>query len=244
MNLKHLPLPSKPAPAELLSQFCPSSNHHTFPPLSQHLDGHPDNHFTNNTKWMTRGFHNLANEFTLMMNSRCNPLLQDQPQFINQLIRQSFTSVPAVSVVSAQHTSAASCIKLPPFEIPKLMRILSLLLIGSTFSKSLFTMTDQFQMTESHTCKTSFPERRKTLSEVSRVTLFSTSSHQLTWSLASIDRNTLSQPTCNYLESWQKSSWAEPHTRIVSQLFETADSNLPKFPFHSQTIFLSRANHS
>ena len=50
-------------------------------------------------------------------------------------------------------------------------------MIGSTFSKHLFTITDQsHKLTESPTCKTQFPERRKTSSEVTLVALLSTTS--------------------------------------------------------------------
>ena len=42
-----------------------------------------------------------------------------QPHCINQSIQQSVTSAPIVPVVSTQHPFAASCIKLPPVQIPK-----------------------------------------------------------------------------------------------------------------------------
>ena len=108
-NLQHLPPSSVLPPAEPLSQFCPSSNHQTFLPVTQPIAAHPDICFATNTKWITRTFPNPATE--------CPPMLQ--PHCINQPIQQSVTSAPIVPVVSTQHPFAASCIKLPPVQIPK-----------------------------------------------------------------------------------------------------------------------------
>ena len=108
-NLQHLPPSSVPPPAEPLTQFCPSSNHQTFLPVTQPIAAHPDICFATNTEWLTRTFPNPATE--------CPPMLQ--PLCINQPIQQSITSAPTVPVVSTQHPFAASCIKLPPVQIPK-----------------------------------------------------------------------------------------------------------------------------
>ena len=118
-NLQHLPLSSVPPPAETLTQFCPSSNHQIFLPVTQPTAAHPDICFATNTEWITRTFPNPATESHPMLHSRCNPVLQDQLHFINQPIQQSVTSAPTVPVISAQHTFAASCIKLPHVQIPK-----------------------------------------------------------------------------------------------------------------------------
>ena len=119
-NLQHLPPSSVPPPAETLTQFCPSSNHQTFVTVTQPIAAHPDICFAANTKWTTRTFPNPATECPPMLHSRCNPVLQDQPHFINQPIGQSLTSAPTVPVVSAQHPFAASCIKRRLVQIPKL----------------------------------------------------------------------------------------------------------------------------
>ena len=118
-NLHHLPPSSVPPPAETLTQFCPPSNHQTFLPVTQPIAAHPDICFATNTEWITRTFPNPATECPPMLHSRCNPVLQDHPHFINQPIQQSVTSAPTVPVVSAQHPLAVSCIKLPPVQIPK-----------------------------------------------------------------------------------------------------------------------------
>ena len=108
-NLQHLPPSSVPPPAESLTQFFPSSNHQTFLPVTQPIAAHPDICCATNTEWITRTFPNPATE--------CPPMLQ--PHCINQPIQQSVTSAPTVPVVSTQHPFAASCIKLPPVQIPK-----------------------------------------------------------------------------------------------------------------------------
>ena len=91
-NLQHLPPSSVPLPAETLTQFCPSSNHQTFLPVTQPIAAHPDICFATNTKWITRTFPNPATECPPMLHPRCNPVLQGQPHFINQPIQQSVTS--------------------------------------------------------------------------------------------------------------------------------------------------------
>ena len=58
-----------------------------------------------------------------MIHPFCDPVLHDKPHFMNQPIQHSFTSAPAVLVVSAQQPFAASCIKLPPVQIPKFDRV-------------------------------------------------------------------------------------------------------------------------
>ena len=54
-----------------------------------------------------------------MIHPRCDPVIQDQPHFINQPIQQSVASASAEPVVSAQHPFSAACIKLAPVQIPK-----------------------------------------------------------------------------------------------------------------------------
>ena len=108
-KFQHLPPSSVPPPAEPLTQFCPSSNHQTFLPVTQPIAAHPDICFATNTEWITRTFPNPATE--------CPPMLQ--PHCINQPIQQSVTFALTVPVVSTQHPFAASCIKLSPVQIPK-----------------------------------------------------------------------------------------------------------------------------
>ena len=118
-NLQHLPLSTVPPPAETLTQFCPSTCHQTFLPASQPIAAHSDICFATNTECKTRTFPNPATECLPMTQPRCNPVLQDQPHFINQPIQHSVTSDPTVPFVSTKHPCAASCIKLPPVQTPK-----------------------------------------------------------------------------------------------------------------------------
>ena len=120
-NLQHVPPSSVPHPAETQTQFCPSSNHQPFLPVTQPIAAYPDVVwcFATNNEWITRTFPNPATECLPMLHPRCDPVLQDQPQCINQPIQQSVTSAPTVPVVSTQHPFTASCIKLPPVQIPK-----------------------------------------------------------------------------------------------------------------------------
>ena len=98
-NLQHLPHSSVPPPVETLSQLFPSSINQ--PPVSQPIAAYPDIYFATNTEWITRTIPNPATEFPPIMHHRCNPVFQDQPHFTNQPIQQSFSSAPAVHVVSA-----------------------------------------------------------------------------------------------------------------------------------------------
>ena len=118
-NLHHLPPSLVPPPAETLTQSCPSSKYQTFRPVSQPIAAHHDICFATNTEWITRTFPNPATECPSRVHPRCNPVLQDQPHFINQPIQQSVSSAPTVPFVSTQHPFAASGIKLPPVQIPK-----------------------------------------------------------------------------------------------------------------------------
>ena len=182
------------APAETLSQFYPSSNHQTFLHISQPNAAHPNIYFATKPEWITRTIPNPATECQLMMHPRCNHVLHDQPHFINQPIQQSFTSAEPCKLFQPNTRSPPIVWNCHLFRFRNLMGILSSLLfmIGSTFSKHLFTITDQpHKLTKSAACKTPFPETQKTSFEGTLVTLFSTTFRYRNLSLASVHCNTL-----------------------------------------------------
>ena len=186
--------PSVPPPAETLSQFYPSSNHQTFLHISQPNAAHPNIYFATKPEWITRTIPNPATECQLMMHPRCNHVLHDQPHFINQPIQQSFTSAEPCKLFQPNTRSPPIVWNCRLFRFRNLMGILSplLIMIGSTFSKHLFTITDQpHKLTKSAACKTPFPETQKTSFEGTLVTLFSTTFRYRNLSLASVHCNTL-----------------------------------------------------